>query len=76
VQAAAGADFLSSGRIVWRAADGSIHVTPRAEFESLAAAGTVTSETPVFGTLAESVGEWRSSFERPARESWAASLVR
>ena len=76
VQSQAGADLLSSGQVAWRAADGSIHVTPRTEFESLAAAGTVTPETPVFGTLAESVGDWRSSFERPARESWAASLVR
>jgi len=76
VQSQAGADLLSSGRVAWRAADGSIQVTPRAEFESLAVAGTVTAETPVFGTLAESVGDWRASFERPARESWAASLLR
>ncbi len=70
-----GADLLASGRVAWRDADGTICVSPRAEFESLAAAGTVTVDTPVFGTLAETVGEWRSQFETPARASWAASLL-
>ena len=75
VQQQLGADLLASGRVAWRDADGAIHVTPRGEFESLATSGAVTQDTPVFGTLAESVGEWRSTFERPARESWAAGLL-
>ena len=75
VQSQSGADFLSSGRVAWRDPDGSIHVTPRAEFESLATAGTITAATPVFGTMAETVGAWRSSFERPAGESWASVLL-
>jgi hypothetical protein len=75
VQSQLGADLLASGRVAWRDADGAIHVTPRAEFESLAAAGRITAETPVIATLAESVGEWRSQFESPARDSWASSLL-
>ncbi len=70
-----GADLLTSGRVAWRDADGAIRVSSRADFESLAATGTVTVDTPVFGTLGETVGEWRSQFETSARESWAGSLL-
>lgn len=69
-QSQVGADLLASGRVAWRSTDGSIRVASRAEFESAA-----TAETPVFGTLAETVGEWRSSYERPASASWAAALL-
>ena len=75
VQASVGADLLASGRVAWRDADGVIHVSPRGEFESRAAAGTVTPDTVVFETLAESVGAYRTAFERPARASWAAGLL-
>lgn len=75
VQPQLGADLLASGRVAWRDADGGIHVAPRAEFESRATSGDVTPDTPVFATLAESVGEWRTSFEQPARESWASGLL-
>lgn len=70
-----GADLLASGRVAWRDDAGAIRVSSRDDFEALAAAGTVTATTPVFGTLAESVGDWRSSFEQPARESWASGLL-
>lgn len=75
LQSQLGADLLASGRVSWRETDGTIRVSPRAEFESLAAAGTITADTPVFGTLADTVGEWRSQFETPARASWAGSLL-
>lgn len=75
VQQQLGADLLASGRVAWRDADGTIRVAPRSDFESRAASGDVTPDTPVFATLAESVGEWRMTFERPARESWASALL-
>jgi hypothetical protein len=75
VQSQVGADLLASGRVAWRDADGAIRVTPRGEFESLATSGTITADTPVFATLAESVGAWRSQCESPARDSWAAALL-
>lgn len=75
VQQQVGADLLASGRVAWRDADGAIHVAPRSDFESRAANGDVTPDTPVFATLAESVGEWRTTFERSARESWASGLL-
>jgi len=75
VQSQLGADLLASGRVAWRDADGVIHVTPRAEFESRAVSGVINADTPVIATLAESVGEWRAQFESPARDSWAASFL-
>ncbi len=75
VQRQLGADLLGSGRVAWRDADGAVRVTPRAEFESLAASGAITADTPVIATLAESVGEWRARPEGPARESWASALL-
>ena len=74
-QGGLGTDFLASGRVVWRDSEGTIRVTPRADFESLAAAGTVTPETPVYETLADTVGTWRHHTTRPATTSWAASLL-
>lgn len=76
VQSQVGADLLASGRVAWRDASGAIRVSTRAEFESLAVQGAVTSHTRVYGTLAETVGEWRTRFETSASESWARALVR
>ena len=75
VQTQVGADLLASGRVAWRDARGSIRVSPRAEFEALASAGTITPDTRVYSTLAETVGEWRARFEVPAGESWVRSFL-
>ncbi len=74
-QTQVGADFLASGRIAWRAANGEVRVSTRAEFESLVASGSVSAETPVFETLIGNVGEWRDQFERRAAESWVSDLM-
>ena len=75
VQSQLGADLLASGRVAWRDASGAIRVTTRAQFESLATQGSVTPHTRVYGTLAETVGEWRTRFETSAAESWARTLL-
>ena len=75
VQTQLGTDLLASGRVAWRDANNAIHVASRATFEAEATAGNVTVDTPVFETLAESVGEWRTQFERPANQSWVRELV-
>ena len=75
VQSQLGADLLSSGRIAWRGTDGQITLSTRAEFEALAAAGTVTADTPVCNTLCDSVGDFRSTFEQPAGSTWVKSLL-
>ncbi|MCC7052776.1 MAG: hypothetical protein IT355_05875 [Gemmatimonadaceae bacterium] len=74
-QSALGADLLASGRVAWRDMAGTIRVTPRADVEALAVAGTITPATPVYETVIDTVGAWRHHFVRPARESWAAALL-
>jgi hypothetical protein len=75
VQGQLGADLLGGGRIAWRAQDRQVVVSDRADFEALALQGAVAPDAPVFGTLAETVGEWRRDRERPAAESWVAALL-
>jgi len=75
VQAQVGADLLASGRVAWRSGDGQITVSSRAEFEAIAARGDAGADTPVYSTLADTVGEWRTQFARPANESWVRSLL-
>ncbi len=75
VQSQVGADLLASGRVAWRTSTGEIQITTRSEFESLAAARTVDANTRVYETLADTVGDWRSRYERPAGESWVRALL-
>lgn len=75
VQGQVGADLLASGRVAWQDTLGGIHVVTRAEFESLAASGWVDANTRVYETLAETVGDWRARYERPAGESWVRALL-
>lgn len=75
VQPRLGADLLGGGRIAWRAQDGQIVVSDRADFEALALQGAIAPDAPVVNTLAETVGDWRHRRESPAGASWAASLL-
>jgi hypothetical protein len=75
VQSQVGADLLASGRVAYRSTAGDITITSRAAFESLAAEHVVDANTRVYETLAETVGAWRSRYERPAGESWVRALL-
>ena len=75
VQSQINVDLLASGRVAWREPNGQIRVSTRAEFEALAASGAVDANTRVYETLVETVGEWRTRFERPAAESWVRALL-
>jgi hypothetical protein len=72
VQPSLGVDLLSSGRIAWRSQDRQVM---RDDFEALAVQGVIAPGTPVFNTLAETVGAWRHAFEQPAHESWVRELL-
>ena len=72
---ALGADLVGSGRIYYRDADGRIAQATRDEFAELAASGKITAKTPVFDTTVQTLGEWRSHFERPLADSWHAQLL-
>jgi hypothetical protein len=75
VQSQIGADLLASGRVAYRSTTGDIQIASRAAFETLAAERAVDANTRVYETLAETVGEWRSRYERPAGESWVRALL-
>lgn len=70
-----GADLVGSGRIYFRDGDGRIAHASRDEFAELGANGRVTAQTPVFDTTLQSLGEWRTKFERPLGDSWHAQLL-
>lgn len=67
-----GVSMLDASRVFFREPDGAIASVPRAEFAERAGADTI-----VFDTTAERLAEVRSgSWERPARTSWHAQLLR
>ncbi|MEX2182489.1 MAG: hypothetical protein WD771_10635 [Gemmatimonadaceae bacterium] len=70
-----GTSLVGGGTVYFRDKLGLVHAVSRADFQQLAATGEVNAETPVFDTTLTSVGELRSRFERPARESWHADLL-
>jgi hypothetical protein len=70
-----GTTLLGSGRVYHRDASGAIVCTDRRGFAELVASGRVDADTPVFDTTLSTVGGWRTKFERPARESWHASML-
>ena len=70
-----GISLVGAGRIFWRDRTGAVRCASRTDFSSAARSGDVDADTMVFDPSITSVGEWRSSFERPARASWHARLV-
>jgi hypothetical protein len=70
-----GVSVVGAGRVFWRDASNRIRAGSRQEFSAAARRGEVTKETLVFDPSITTVGEWRTSFERPAHSSWHARLV-
>lgn len=52
-----------------------MHGVTREEFTAMSKRGEVGPATPVFDTTATTAAAARGAFERPARESWQASLL-
>ena len=67
--------LVAGGRIFYRDAQGVARSATRREFEQLSVQGVVGAETPVFDTSLTSANELRRGFERPAGETWVASLL-
>jgi hypothetical protein len=70
-----GTSLVGGGTVFWRDADGAVHAADRPAFRTAAARGEITADTHVFDTTVTTLGDWRSKFERPARESWHARLL-
>jgi hypothetical protein len=69
-----GATVVSGGTLFWRASDSTIQAGTREEFVAAWVRGELSDATPVFDTTLTSVGQWRSTFERPLATSWHARL--
>ena len=65
-----GTNLVAGGRVFYRDPSGAPRLVPRPQITS-----TIRSDTPVFDTTLTSAGDYRSRFERPARDSWVASLI-
>jgi hypothetical protein len=66
--------LIAGGRVFYRGANGTVNVTPRKEIASRVGGGEIGADTPVFDTTITDAGAWRERFERPARDTWVASL--
>ncbi len=75
LQASGDVSMLSSGRVFHRNAGGGVVGQSRAEFAKSAASGDIGPDTMVFDTSVTSAGAYRSSFEKPARDSWHRELL-
>jgi hypothetical protein len=67
--------IVGGGRVFYRGADGKAEATDRADFVVLAERGEVTPDTLVFDPTVQTLGAWRSGFERRARDSWHGQLM-
>ena len=75
LQTSIGAQLVGGGRVFYRDESGLAHAVARDEFSTLAAQGKIGPRTPVFDTSLTQLDAWRSRFEQPLAESWAASLA-
>ena len=75
LQRTIGAQLVGGGRVFYRDASGATHSVGREEFSTLASSGKIGPKTPVFDTSLTQLDAWRSRFERPLAESWAAPLA-
>lgn len=67
--------LVAGGRVFYRDAAGATQTTRRADIAALVQRQELTPDTRVFDTSVTSAGDWRDRFERPARDTWVASLL-
>jgi hypothetical protein len=75
IESQVGTSLIGGGSVFWRDPEGVVHATDRSAFRAAAARGDITADTHVFDTTVTTLGDWRSHFERPARDSWHARLI-
>lgn len=67
--------LVAGGRVFVRDQQGHPRRLERRDIAALAARGEFDATTPVFDTSITTARDWRTTFERPAAESWVASLL-
>lgn len=75
LEKAIGTTMIAGGRVFFRDAHRFVHGVTREEFTAMSKRGEVGPSTPVFDTTATTAAAVRGGFERPARDSWQASLL-
>jgi hypothetical protein len=70
-----GANLVGGGRVFYRDATAVVQSAARSDVAGLAKSGAITNDTVVFDTSLTDLGAFRSSFEKPAKESWIAPLM-
>ena len=70
-----GTTMLSGGRIFYRDPNGRIQLALRREMPTLADAGAVSGDSPIFDTTVTDARSYRARFERPARDTWVRALL-
>lgn len=75
LEKAIGASLVGGGRVFYRDHHGASQSAARADVPALAQKGEISKDTVVFDTTLTDLGAWRACFERPAKDSWVASLL-
>ena len=70
-----GTTMVAGGLVFFRGPGNLVCALSRDDFELLGRRGGATAETAVFDTTVTSAEAYRARFERPAAESWHASLL-
>lgn len=74
MQKSIGAQLVGGGRVFYRDQSGATQAVARDEFSTLASSGKIGPKTSVFDTSLTQLDIWKTKFEQPLAESWAASL--
>jgi hypothetical protein len=75
LEAQVGANLVGGGRVFYRGAEGVVQATSRDQLADLVASGAITKNTVVFDTSITDLGNFRSGFEKRAKESWIAEIA-
>jgi hypothetical protein len=67
--------LVAGGRVFYRDSSGQAQTTRRADVPELTARAELTSDSIVYDTSVTTAADWREKFERPARETWVATLL-
>jgi hypothetical protein len=70
-----GTRLVAGGRVFYRDPCGRPRMAERRDVTTLAERGELDRGTRVFDTSVTSAADWRGRFERPASDSWVASLL-
>ena len=75
IEPTVGASLVGGGRVYYRGAESVVQSTTREQLPALAASGEITKDTVVFDMTLTDLGNFRSGFEKRAKDSWIAEIA-